>query len=147
MEKRRDEWESVEEMYGYFRPKFPYSLWTEEVLLDYCRYGVQDSGLGNVRLCCPPIVEGLVYLAEIKHFSESDLRSINLPVVLMRARHQPGVREFLEMTHSFTRQDLAAYLPNAIDIHLPELTHFIPMQKPDLVARQIDRLLLQAAES
>jgi len=38
------------------------------------------------------------------------------------------------------RPELADAFEDGHDIHLPDLTHFIPMQRPDLVAKEIRRL-------
>jgi len=40
----------------------------------------------------------------------------------------------MDFSASPTWPELAAQFPRGQDVHLPELTHFIPMQDPQLVA-------------
>jgi pimeloyl-ACP methyl ester carboxylesterase len=50
----------------------------------------------------------------------------------------------MDFTASPTWPDLAKQFPNAQDVYLPDLTHFIPMQDPGLVA---DFMLAAANQS
>lgn len=138
MAKRRWQWDSLASMQDYFSDRYPYNLWQPDVLSDYCSFGVSTDDDGGVRLACPPIVESLIYLSPIKHVPITDLEKLTMPVTVMRAKQQTGERPFLDFVHSFTRNDIADYLPNVEDIYLPELTHFIPMERPDLVSETID---------
>ena len=137
--RRRNEWASPEEMVERFHDRFPFDLWQPQVLDDYARYGLlpAPSGDGYV-LACPPAVEAAVYGA--RGLGEDiwlAVPKIEAPVRVLRARQpEPGVQ-----TRGFetspTAPDLAAAFPNGEDRVLSHLTHFIPMQAPDLVAEEI----------
>ena len=61
---------------------------------------------------------------------------------IMRARQREGERGTMDFSASPTWPELASRLPMGTDQYLPELTHFIPMQAPDLVADTITELLV-----
>ncbi len=63
-----------------------------------------------------------------------------MPVTVLRA--PPTNSPTIDFSASPTWPELANALPNAVDVYLPELDHFIPMRAPELVAMY----LLQALE-
>jgi len=135
--KRRNTWRSPEEMFERFRNRAPFSRWREEVLRDYCDYGLLASG-GEFVLACPPAVEASIY--GHSKAPESDLYpgipSIAIPVAVMRAGTAQN-RVVLEPTASPAAPDLAAQFPRGRDVLLKDHTHFIPMEAPELVAEEI----------
>ncbi|HEX7037156.1 MAG TPA: alpha/beta hydrolase [Pseudomonadales bacterium] len=137
--RRRNDWASWEEMYERFRERHPFSLWRPEVLEDYCRYGVLPKPDGSgYELACPPLVEASVYLGNTRTDVHALVPRITVPVSVLRARgREPGEEPTLDFSKSPTWPRLAEEFPNGRDVYLPELTHFIPMQAPELVARFI----------
>lgn len=138
--RRRNEWASPDEMVERFAPRFPFNAWWPQILRDYATYGLlpAPSGEGYV-LACPPNVEAAVYAA--RDASGADLHEhldeITVPVRVLRARHADPDEKPAPFTTSPTMPDLASSLGNATDVLLPHLSHFIPMEAPDLVARHI----------
>jgi pimeloyl-ACP methyl ester carboxylesterase len=66
------------------------------------------------------------------------LDQVDLPVVILRAKgRDPDDHDIMDFSLSPTWNELAEHLPDARDVYLPHLTHFIPMQEPELVARFI----------
>jgi pimeloyl-ACP methyl ester carboxylesterase len=138
--RRRNVWESWTQMFEHFEHRHPYSLWRPEVLRDYCRHGLLAAADGaGLVLACPPLIEATFYshspfannhiyglLADVRH-----------PVLVVRGQRRSDVREQMDFANSPTWPGLAAAVPNGEDLYLPELTHFIPMQDPDLTARLI----------
>jgi lipase len=141
--KRRNTWRSPQEMFERFRNRPPFALWREEVLRDYCDYGLLARG-GEFVLACPPAVEASIY--EHSKAPESDLYpgipSIAIPVVVMRAGTAQGP-VVLEPTGSPAAPDLAAQFPRGRDVLLRERSHFIPMEAPEQVAEEIRALLFK----
>ncbi len=138
--RRRNEWASHEEMIERFEPRFPFSAWQPGILRDYAVHGLLavPSGEGHV-LACPPTVEAAVYAARDSigtHLVDA-LGTLTLPVRVLRAKTPVPGEEAAPFTTSPTMPDLASRLPDAIDVSLPHLSHFIPMEAPDLVARHI----------
>ncbi|MFW6093302.1 MAG: alpha/beta fold hydrolase [Pseudomonadota bacterium] len=137
--RRRNHWASWEEMYERFAARAPFSQWRPEVLEDYCRYGVVPRGDGSgYELACPPLVEASIYLGNSQSDIYRAVAAIAVPVVVLRARgRDPGDADVVDFSKSPTWAGLAGEFPQGRDVYLPGLTHFIPMQAPELVARFI----------
>lgn len=133
--RRKAQFESWQAMRDRFASRLPFSLWRPDVLDDYCRWGlVPDEANGGCTLACPPIVEASVYAQTMDQSIEHLLGSIAQRAVVLRAKRREGERDPMDFSGSPTWPSLADRLPNGVDIYLPELTHFIIMQAPDLVA-------------
>ena len=96
------------------------------------------SGAG-LELACPPLVEASIYMGNNTtgiHDLLGLLARITVPVVVLRARgRDPEDAAVMDFSKSPTWPGLAGAFPNGRDVYLPGLTHFIPMQDPELVAR------------
>ncbi len=134
--RRRNRWSSWQEMFQHFEHRHPFSLWRREVLEDYCRYGLLPSPDGSgYELACPPLVEASVYLGNSQTDIHAAIPSLGLPVVVVRAQmRDPVPSDGIDFSKSPTWPRLADEFPNARDVYLPALSHFIPMQEPELVA-------------
>ena len=138
--RRRNAWASVEEMFERFADRHPFRLWRRDVLKDYCRHGLVADGDGLV-LACPPLVEASIYMGSAGRDIADVIATLPHPTVVLRAQHREEREGPMDFAQSPTWPGLAAALPNGRDVHLPELTHFIPMQRPDLVADHVRALL------
>ena len=138
--RRRNAWASAEAMFARFEDRQPFSLWRRDVLMDYCRHGLVADGDGFV-LACPPSVEASIYMGSAGRDISDIIATLPHPTVVLRGRRKSERDGEMDFTQSPTWPGLAAALPNGRDVYLPELTHFIPMQRPDLVAAHIRELL------
>ena len=134
--RRRNRWESPSVMYESFRERHPFSLWQPSILRDYCEFGLLPN-TGEYVLACPPKIEAQIYMGTGQRDLNSLLSSVTHPAVVMRAKQRTGPRQTMDFASSPTWPGLADALPNARDVYLPDLSHFIPMQRPDLVAAEI----------
>jgi pimeloyl-ACP methyl ester carboxylesterase len=136
--RRRNKWGSWEDLFDAFKSRHPYSLWRVKVLEDYCRYGVQPAAEGGVELACPPAIEASIYMQSTGANLYDRTQALDMPVTILRAKERPpGPRDRLDFSDSPTWPKLATAFKRARDVYLPHLTHFIPMQEPELVARFI----------
>ena len=138
--RRRNSWASWWEMFDTFKTRHPYSLWREAVLADYCRYGLLPKANGaGFELACPPVVEASIYMGSTGTDIYALAETIDVPVVVLRAkmRDPNAARDFTDFAASPTWEGVAGTFPNGRDVYLPDLTHFIPMQEPELTARFI----------
>jgi len=132
--KRRNRFDSPDAMYARFKDRAPYSLWRPDVLRAYCMHGLVPDPDGGYRLACPPEVEASIYQSS-RGFAIYDLiPKVRVPVVVLRARSRDTAGPTVDFSSSPTWPQLAAQFPTGRDVHVPELTHFIPMQEPELVA-------------
>ncbi|MDK1024142.1 MAG: alpha/beta hydrolase [Gammaproteobacteria bacterium] len=137
--KRRKNFADADAMYANFEGRGSFAGWKPEVLRDYCEFGIlpDESGDGYV-LACPPDVEASIYMGNAGCDVHDLVSTVKVPVKVLRARQRTGEREnLMDFSLSPTWPELASQFEQGEDIYLPELTHFIPMQDPDLVARHI----------
>ncbi|HEY2772868.1 MAG TPA: alpha/beta hydrolase [Candidatus Binatia bacterium] len=127
---RRVVWRSREQLFHSFRRREPYSTWTDEALHAYVDEGTFDRPDGEVELLCPARVEAQVYSAASDFDAYSILGRVQAPMLLVRGESsttldEPRARRAAEVA------------PRARLVTVPGTTHFIPMEKPDEVARLI----------
>lgn len=138
--RRRNHWASPDAMFERFHGRLPFSRWLPDILHDYCNYGVLPQD-GQFELACQPAVEASIYLNSKEPGSNiyPAVAQIQHPVVVMRAgrERKPGV---FDLAASPTAPDLAARFARGSEILLPDASHFIPMEYPDLVAAEIRKL-------
>jgi len=124
-------------MFDAFKARSPYSLWRPQVLEDYCRYGLlpKKNGDGFER-ACPPAIEASIYTGSTGTDIYALARTITVPVLVARAKQRDPTqpRDFTDFAASPTWEGVAASFANGRDLYLPALTHFIPMQEPELTA-------------
>jgi len=146
--RRRSRWANWQELFHRLENQHPYSLWQREILEDYCRFGLHPAdGVEGMELACPPEIEASVYMEFAGTDILPEVRALELPVTVLRAKMlAPNEREDLDFAASPTWEGLAGAFPRGTDIYLPQLTHFIPMQDPALVASTIISVSESAAE-
>ncbi|MDE0192391.1 MAG: alpha/beta hydrolase [Gammaproteobacteria bacterium] len=140
--RRRNRWTSPGEMFERFKDRHPFSLWEGEILMDYCRFGLVPDDEGFV-LGCPPEVEASIYMGSAGRDIRNVIGTLSQPVVVLRAKGRTATDQdggAMDFSRSPTWPGLAAAFPNGRDVHHPELSHFMPMQAPVLVAGQIASL-------
>ena len=95
-----------------------------------------------MQLACDPLHEASIYVNQKGNEAIFDLLpGLTLPVTVLRAPQDlenPG-----NLAASPTWPGLADFLPNARDVYLPQMSHFIPMEYPALVARIIQEAVNQ----
>ncbi len=136
--RRKNAWQDAHQMYERFLDRPPFDTWNPRVLRDYCDYGLEsDAQDGVYRLACDPLHESSVYAAQAGNEVILDrLAEITTPVTLLRA--PPGADgEPHDFTHSPTWEALGQNLPRCEEVYLEDLNHFMPMQRPELVAQYI----------
>jgi pimeloyl-ACP methyl ester carboxylesterase len=137
--RRRNRWASPQEMFERFRARRPFSAWREEALRNYCDYALLPDGDQFV-LACPPEVEAAIYgrcnAAENNLYA--GIPKVAQPVTVLRAG-TAAITAVLDLNASPTGPDLAACFPQGRDVYLPDQNHYIPMEAPELVEREIER--------
>ena len=133
--KRRNQWASPDEMFERFHNRRPFDTWNAQVLRDYCDYALRPDGAGFV-LACPPDVEVSIFQNNQAVDSNiwAEISTVEIPVHVVRAGFQDPSHL---MTGSLTTPGLAASFRRGKDTLLPEHSHFIPMEAPELSAKFI----------
>jgi len=131
-ERRRARFASFDAARLSYLGRGAFRTWPEEFLVAYLKGGLVPAGEGDeVRLACAPTWEAQVFRgAPIGAVSLA--RQIRCPVTLMYAEHStPPESE----CRAFARRH-----GNTRLIKVPGTTHFLPMERPDLVAEEIGRI-------
>ncbi len=138
--RRRNVWESADQMIAHFTTRTPYDGWKPAVLADYCRHGLVASADGTTfELACPPLLEASAYLGSTRAGPYDTLDRVACPVTVLRARD--GERKSLmDFSFSPTWKDLAAQFPLGRDLQWDDASHFIPMEQPERLAALISTL-------
>jgi len=140
--KRRNQWRDADEMYQRFHNRPPFDRWQAQILRDYCEHALREvPGESDLQLACDPLHEAAIYMSQKGNEIIYDLLpELTLPVTLLRAAPDPD--NFYNFAASPTWPGLANALPNAKEVYLPGMSHFIPMEDPDLVAGVIREAIL-----
>ncbi len=138
--RRRNAWQSPGEMYEAFKHRHPFSLWTKRCLRDYCNWGLLFNNSQHYELACPPKAEASIYMGSRDTDLNHLFKHVRQPVCVMRAQPVTDNSQAMDFSKSPTWPNLYRQFSKGRDLYLPELTHFIPMQQPHLVAREIKRL-------
>jgi pimeloyl-ACP methyl ester carboxylesterase len=135
--RRKNRWQDAQEMYQRFSQRPPFDCWQDEVLRDYCDYALMEvPGESAYQLACDPLHEAAIYMSQRGNDAIYDmLPALRLPVTVLRAAPKEGAG--FDLSKSPTWPGLAAALPNAREFYFPEMSHFIPMEDPELVATMI----------
>ena len=139
--RRRSHFESWVEMYDRYEQRSPYSLWHRQVFEDYCRHGVVPAREGSgVELACPGSVEASIYMGNNESSIHEYIPNISQSTKILRAPPRSTDSVEVDFTASPTWPDLVNSFPNAEELYLDHLTHFIPMQEPEFVANVIKQV-------
>jgi len=134
--KRRNVWNSPQEMINKFRDRTPFSRWHPDVLRDYCQYGLVRDGEA-FKLACPPDVEAGIYTASLDINIFDYIRSVEVPVTVIRAEALGIEAAAKDFSASPTWPELASQFAHGHDKYLPEYSHFMPMENPAFAASLI----------
>jgi len=133
--RRRGHFESWNDMYERYEHRSPYSLWDRKVFEDYCMYGVVPAVDGKgVDLACPGPVEASIYMGNSETSIHDVIPKIFQRTTILRAPPRDADSVEMDFTKSPTWPGLVELFPNGQERYLEHLTHFIPMQEPELVA-------------
>lgn len=131
--KRRNAWDSPQQMIDKFRKRAPFSRWHPDVLRDYCQHGLVRDGDGY-RLACPPEVEAGIYASSMDMNIFDHIALVEVPVTVVRAEARGLEAAARDFSASPTWPELASQFTHGRDRYLPEYSHFMPMENPALAA-------------
>lgn len=141
--RRRNSWQSAEQMIGHFANREPYAHWRADVLADYCTYGLVPASTGEgLELACPPLLEASAYLGAWQNDPYPWIGQVACPTTILRARNAER-KNAMDFSSSPTAPDLWRSFPNARDLQWADVSHFIPMEAPDRLAELIVQTLNQ----
>jgi pimeloyl-ACP methyl ester carboxylesterase len=129
-EKRRDSFASLDEAFALYRGRGAFKTWPDETLRDYLRGGLEPTADG-MRLACRPAWEAEDFRSTPPGVSELAAQ-LRCPVTLIHAADGTASPNEVEI---FKR-----LCPETRVIAVPGATHFLPMEFPELVRKEIARI-------
>lgn len=103
--------------------------WTPRMLADYMADGLRDRPEGGVELSCAPAWEYSNFISQT-HNTRAALRRLRRPVRILKAEHGS--------TCSLTEAEVLSLGAGRIRMEtVPGVSHFLPMERPDLVAQAL----------
>jgi pimeloyl-ACP methyl ester carboxylesterase len=136
--KRRDVWESREEMFRALRAKSIFAAWEEEFVRLYVDHGVGDRPDGQVELRCPRDVEATIFSLGVLSDGFGFLERLGVPTLLVRGADSPSLPES-SATEAMRR------LPDGRILSVERSGHFVPQERSGLVMDAIADFFAGAA--
>ncbi len=128
-QRRRESYADLDEVRGSWSGKPVFSSWDPEVLEDYIQSAFAATGRGEVKLRYPKAWETRIFQMTPADLWP-ELRKIDLPMLFIRGARSDT---FLPAAAERVRR----ILPTAQVIEVSESSHFVPMERPLVVARLI----------
>ena len=116
-------------MIDSYRGRGIFKSWSEAALADYVLDGFRDRPDGEVELSCAPRWEASNFSSHA-HDPWAAIAMITAPVVVLRAEHAS--------TCQLTDRDAFAPANQNVRIEtIPGTSHFLPIERPDLVREDL----------
>ncbi|HEY0301750.1 MAG TPA: alpha/beta hydrolase [Rhizomicrobium sp.] len=131
--KRRAIFPSFEMALSSYRGRGAFRTWPEETIADYLRGGLVPTGNGTeMRLACDPLWEAAIFRNAPAGIARIASR-VRCPLTLIYCGDGTA-RE--HQVRIIARRHGSARL-----VKVPGTTHFLPMERPDIVQDEIERML------
>lgn len=121
--KRRAVFDNREAVFAGYKGRGAFKTWPETMLADYVAGGVVDAPDGKVRLACAPAWEASNYAAQA-HDPWRAIRRVTAPVRILKAQKHSTCRA----GDGFARRGRNVRIET-----IEGTSHFLPMERPDLV--------------
>ncbi|MDP3174668.1 MAG: alpha/beta hydrolase [Phenylobacterium sp.] len=123
--RRRDAFPDHAAAMDAYRGRGPFKGWNDEMLADYVEDGLRPNGEGGWRLSCAPAWEASNFAVPL-YDPRPLLSEARVPVTIYRAGQHSST--------GFDEADIAKWaIPGVAMITVPNTTHFLPMQRPDVM--------------
>jgi len=131
-ERRRETFPSHEEAFFAYRGRGAFKTWPESVLRDYLNGGLVPTGNGTeVRLACSPKWEA------------SNFRMSPPGIARLARKVRSPMTVIVGDNGTASPRELATILrlkPDTRLVRVPGGTHFVPMERPEIVREEIERI-------
>jgi pimeloyl-ACP methyl ester carboxylesterase len=135
--RRRAVFPSRADAIASYRGRGAFKTWPETMLADYVDAGFQDRPDGQVTLTCTPAWEASGYAAQEQDTWDA-LRRSTCPVDILRA----------ETASTFQLSEDIEVLADRVQVStVPGTTHFLPMERPDLVRSALGKAIEASADA
>jgi pimeloyl-ACP methyl ester carboxylesterase len=122
--RRRPGFDSFEAAFAAYKGRGAFKTWTDVQLADYVAAGFRANDGGGVGLTCAPAWEAASFAGQA-HDPWRALSRIKTPITVLRAERGSTLRASPEALKRTNRRVALTTVPGA--------SHFLPMERPDLV--------------
>jgi pimeloyl-ACP methyl ester carboxylesterase len=126
--KRKRVFDDVDAMYRNFDRKPPYDTWRKDMLRDFCEFGTRPTRDGKRELKCAPEIEASYYATSRDFDGLGRILRAEVPLLILFGERSDSLAVSLA-------DNIAAQLRAGRVEKIAEAGHFLPMEKPELVAR------------
>jgi pimeloyl-ACP methyl ester carboxylesterase len=112
-------------MFDAYKGRGAFATWPDEMLRDYIEGGTRDLPNGEVELSCAPAWEAATFASAGQSFWRA-LGRVACPVHVLYAETESTLREGVPALIRERQPDWILQL-------VPGTTHFLPMERPELV--------------
>jgi pimeloyl-ACP methyl ester carboxylesterase len=123
--RRRAVFDNFGAAFRAYRGRGAFRTWPEIMLADYVAGGFRERTDGQVELACSPAWEASNFAAQGNN-TWSALKRVAVPVEIFQAAQGSACR--VGSTHRVQKSN-----PNLSFTLTPQTTHFLPMERPDVV--------------
>jgi pimeloyl-ACP methyl ester carboxylesterase len=124
--------DSREQAFAAYRGRGAFRTWPEAILADYLEDGLCERPDGRFELACAPAWEASNFAAQ-GHDPWRALGNVRAPIALLRAEHASTCR--IGTGAGFARRG-----PPVTQSVVQGASHFLPMERPELVRETLLRL-------
>jgi pimeloyl-ACP methyl ester carboxylesterase len=129
---RRDRFASYEAALAAYRGRGAFKSWPEEMLADYLKGGLKiDAANGEARLACAPAWEAATFRATAYNVARL-ARRIACPLTVIHGTINSTCRDR-------GAEELSRGHPGTRVVKVDGASHFLPMEKPELVQAELAR--------
>jgi pimeloyl-ACP methyl ester carboxylesterase len=136
---RRGDFASFGTALETYRGRSAFRNWPDDMLVDYLKGGLLPDGKGGVRLACPPAWEAEAFRRTTLGIAKL-ARSVRCPIAILH-----GTVASTSWQSEIAR--IVRHWPDTRVVRVEGASHFLPMEKPDLVREEITRLTEQIGTS
>lgn len=129
--KRKKTFESREGALQNFRSRSAFAGWHTDALAGYVGCGL--VGEDRVELACDPEVEADIYRASNDHSTWERLDEVDIPVLILSGAESDTIAP------DFAKVQADRFVSAGVEV-VPDAGHFLPMEKPALVADRVRRV-------
>lgn len=128
--KRRSVWPSRDDLFASYHTRPPFNTWRADILRTYIDQGTTQREDGQVELKCPPAIEARVYDNSLNVDPWPHLRRLSIPALIIRGEHSEpvGPNQGAAIRDALPRGEL---------LTIPDIGHFVPMDRPEVVERAV----------
>jgi len=132
--KRRMVWASRTVMFESFHTRPPFQSWREDVLHAYIEEGTRERPDGQIELKCPATIEAQIFEMAPQLNGFEVLPRVGVPALVLRGANS-------EAFPASSAAHAVQLLPHGRLETVPDTTHFLPMERPDVVERAVRAFL------